>query len=133
MDDSTSERGGPFLQRCRRNRRSGNTLAVPKNETLSGLSHSTTYPWMSVKHPNDKFRQRAEKMQGLDLHKPKAAPAGSEKIKYLLKTGHSVLWERLPIHFITTLTRTPYYDVYSDAPFRLGNIEIIDSLPEYFK
>lgn len=128
VDDSSLKEVGPFYNAVVVTDAQGNTLAVPKNETLSGLSHSTTYPWMSVKHPNDKFRQRAEKMQGLDLHKPKAAPAGSEKIKYLLKTGHSVLWERLPIHFITTLTRTPYYDVYSDAPFRFGNIEIIDSL-----
>ncbi|KAF5092925.1 hypothetical protein D0Z00_004336 [Geotrichum galactomycetum] len=128
MDDSGLKNVGPFYNAVVVTDAEGNVFVVPKNETLGGLSHSTTYPWMAVKHPNDKFRQRAKKAQGLNAHKPKAAPVGSEKIKYLLKTGHSVLWERLPIHFITTLTRTPYYEIYSDAPFRLGNIEIIDSL-----
>lgn len=128
VDDSSLKKIGPYYNAVIVYDVQGNLFTVPKNETLKGLSHSTTYPWMSTTHPNDQFRQRAEKAQEMDAHKPKAAPTGSNKIKYLLKTGHSVLWDRLPIHFITTLTRMPYYDIYSDAPFRLGNVEIIDSL-----
>lgn len=58
----------------------------------------------------------------------KDPPAGAKDINFLLKTGHSVVWERLPIHLMTTLTRMPVYSIYSDMALHLGSVEIIDSL-----
>jgi hypothetical protein len=53
---------------------------------------------------------------------------GAEKVFLMIKTGGSVLWERLPIHMITTLTRFPNFALYSDAPGSIGGHEVIDIL-----
>lgn len=53
---------------------------------------------------------------------------GSEKIFLMVKTGASELWKKLPVHLFTTLTRIPYFQIYSDAPGSIAGYEIIDSL-----
>ncbi|KAK9457820.1 hypothetical protein V1511DRAFT_454942 [Dipodascopsis uninucleata] len=46
----------------------------------------------------------------------------------MIKTGATVLWQRLPIHLVTTLPHVPYFSIYSDAPDRVAGIEVIDIL-----
>jgi hypothetical protein len=38
------------------------------------------------------------------------------------------MWERLPMHFVTTLTRFPNFALYSDAADSMGGYEVIDIL-----
>lgn len=52
----------------------------------------------------------------------------SEKMFLMMKTGATVMWNRLPIHFLTTFTRVPYFAIYSDMPASMGGYEIIDIL-----
>jgi hypothetical protein len=53
---------------------------------------------------------------------------GSDKLFLMIKTGGSVLWNRLPVHLFTTLTRVPNFALYSDAPGSIGGYEVIDIL-----
>lgn len=102
--------------------------AVPKSETMRSLDSRVTYSWLAQNHPNAALREskrRTEEQQNLKSRPP---PKGAEHIYFLLKTGQSVVWERLPVHFITTLTRMPNYIIYSDAALRMGSVEIVDSL-----
>lgn len=55
-------------------------------------------------------------------------PPNADKIFLMIKTGSTVLWERLPIHLMTTLTKVPYYGLYSDAPSSIAGHEVIDIL-----
>lgn len=55
-------------------------------------------------------------------------PKGAENMFFMLKTGGSVLWKRLPVHIFTTLTRTPNFALYSDSPGSIAGYEVIDIL-----
>lgn len=125
--DSTLNDVGPFYNAVIVTDKDGNMFAVPRNETLRPLNSRTSYSWLSLTHPNPVLLEKSKKASAASSG-PKEAPAGAKDINFLLKTGHSVVWERLPIHFITTLTRMPDYSIYSDAALRLGTVEIIDSL-----
>lgn len=50
----------------------------------------------------------------------------TDKIFLLLKTGYSVQWNRLPMHFLTTLTKFPNFGIYSDAASSMAGYEIMD-------
>lgn len=52
----------------------------------------------------------------------------SDKIFLMIKTGSTVLWNRLPIHLMTTLTKVPYFGLYSDMATSVGGHEVIDIL-----
>lgn len=52
----------------------------------------------------------------------------SDKIFLMIKTGSTVLWNRLPLHTLTTLTKVPYYAIYSDMANSVGGHEVIDIL-----
>lgn len=54
----------------------------------------------------------------------------TDRIFLLMKTGYSVQWERLPIHFLTTFTRFPNFAIYSDAASSIAGYEIIDILQD---
>lgn len=51
---------------------------------------------------------------------------GAEDVFLMIKEGSNVLWDRLPIHLLTTLTRVPNYAIYGDAPNSIAGIEVID-------
>lgn len=53
---------------------------------------------------------------------------GSDRVFFMIKTGGSVLWKRLPIHLMTSLTRVPNFALYSDSPGSVGGHEVIDIL-----
>lgn len=58
---------------------------------------------------------------------------GTEKIFLMIKTGQDVMWNRIPIHFLTTLTKFPSFAIYSDYPGSIAGHEVIDilaTLPE---
>ncbi|KAK9453891.1 hypothetical protein V1511DRAFT_461384 [Dipodascopsis uninucleata] len=46
----------------------------------------------------------------------------------MIKTGATVLWKRLPIHFVTTLRQVPYFQVYSDQEDLIGGHQVVDVL-----
>lgn len=52
----------------------------------------------------------------------------AEEVFLMLKTGSTVLWDRFPIHLLTTLTRVPYFSLYSDGPSSIAGHEVIDIL-----
>jgi hypothetical protein len=54
--------------------------------------------------------------------------SGTDKIFLMIKTGATVLWNRLPIHLTTTLTRVPNFAIYSDSAASVGGYEVIDIL-----
>lgn len=53
---------------------------------------------------------------------------GSEKMFLMIKTGATVLWNRLPIHISTTLTRVPYFGLYADFATSVAGYEVVDTL-----
>lgn len=52
----------------------------------------------------------------------------SEKLFLMVKTGATVMWQRLPIHLVTTLTRVPNFALYADTAASVGGHEVIDIL-----
>lgn len=52
----------------------------------------------------------------------------AEKMFLMVKTGATVLWDRLPIHLVTTLTRVPNFALYADVASSVGGYEVIDVL-----
>lgn len=54
----------------------------------------------------------------------------ADKIFLMIKEGGSVIWERLPVHLWTTLSRVKHFAMYSDAPGSIGGHQIIDILNE---
>jgi hypothetical protein len=54
----------------------------------------------------------------------------TDKIFLLLKTGYSVQWNRLPMHFLTTLTKFPNFGIYSDAASSMAGYEVMDILAD---
>jgi Fringe-like len=69
-------------------------------------------------------------LHGQSLQNPLIADyaPGSDKLFLMIKTGATVLWQRLPIHLSTTLTRVPKFALYSDAPGSIAGYEVIDIL-----
>lgn len=60
----------------------------------------------------------------------------AQNVFLMIKTGRDVLWHRLPIHFLTTLTKFPNFALYSDFPGSVGGHEVVDileNLPEDIK
>ncbi|VVT49504.1 uncharacterized protein SAPINGB_P002302 [Magnusiomyces paraingens] len=53
---------------------------------------------------------------------------GAENMFLMIKTGATVLWNRLPIHAATTLTRVPYFGLYADQSSSLAGYEVVDTL-----
>lgn len=58
---------------------------------------------------------------------------GAEKMFLMIKTGATVLWNRLPIHLSTTLTRVPYFGLYADFATSVGGHEVVDTLANLTK
>lgn len=54
--------------------------------------------------------------------------ADAERVFLMIKTGADVLWERIPIHFLTTLTKFPNFALYSDFPGSIGGHQVVDIL-----
>lgn len=52
----------------------------------------------------------------------------SDKLFLMMKTGATVMWNRIPIHMLTTFTRVPYFSIYSDMPASVAGYEVIDIL-----
>lgn len=52
----------------------------------------------------------------------------TDKMFLMIKTGATVLWERLPMHLVTTLTRVPNFALYADVAGSVGGHEVIDVL-----
>jgi hypothetical protein len=52
----------------------------------------------------------------------------TEKVFLMIKTGATVLWERLPLHLVTTLTRVPNFAIYADVAATVSGHEVIDIL-----
>lgn len=44
------------------------------------------------------------------------------------KTGYSVVFERLPMHLLEPRPDIPHIHVYSDAPLKLGEVQVVDVL-----
>lgn len=53
-----------------------------------------------------------------------------DDIFVMIKSGGTVMWQRLPIHFVTTLTRVKKFALYSDLAGSIGGHEIIDILKD---
>lgn len=53
---------------------------------------------------------------------------GAENIFFMIKTGATVLWDRLPVHLLTTLTRVPNFALYADSASTIGGYEVVDVL-----
>lgn len=53
---------------------------------------------------------------------------GSEDLFLMIKTGATVLWNRLPVHVATTLTRVPHFALYADQASSVGGHEVVDAL-----
>lgn len=52
----------------------------------------------------------------------------TDKMFLMIKTGATVLWNRLPIHVATTLTRIPNFAMYADIGTSVAGYEVIDVL-----
>lgn len=52
----------------------------------------------------------------------------ADKMFLMIKTGATVLWNRLPIHLSTTLTRVPHFGLYADFATSVGGYEVVDTL-----
>lgn len=52
----------------------------------------------------------------------------TENVFLMIKTGATALWERLPLHLVTTLTRVPNFAIYADVAATVGGHEVIDIL-----
>ncbi|KAK9451252.1 uncharacterized protein V1518DRAFT_408069 [Limtongia smithiae] len=55
-------------------------------------------------------------------------PEGIEDVFLMVKTGATVLWKRLPIHFQTTFKQVPFFQVYSDMAETIANHQVVDAL-----
>jgi hypothetical protein len=58
---------------------------------------------------------------------------GGEDVHLIIKTGATELFDKLPVHFVTTLTHVPHYTIFSDIDQKLGDYVIHDSLIDYNK
>ncbi|CAN6630707.1 hypothetical protein TRVA0_012S03004 [Trichomonascus vanleenenianus] len=61
---------------------------------------------------------------------------GAPKIFFLIKTGGSELWNKLPVHVFTTLTKVKHFELYSDSPGSIAGHPVIDAfanMTEEFK
>lgn len=117
-----------------------------------GLDMCMRYESPEVWRAENMFKERAGQPgpdRGREIPRPPQAPPSHFKTaaKYLeqtlvadypselindvflmLKTGGTVMWERLPIHLFTTLTRTKNFAIYSDFAGSIGGYEVIDIL-----
>lgn len=53
-----------------------------------------------------------------------------DDIFLMLKTGGTVMWERLPVHVFTTLTKVKNFAIYSDMAGSIAGYEVIDILKD---
>jgi hypothetical protein len=52
----------------------------------------------------------------------------SDKIFLMIKTAADTIWQRVPLHLFTTLTRLPNFGIYSDTADSIAGYEVIDIL-----
>lgn len=55
-------------------------------------------------------------------------PENAGDVFLMMKEGATVLWDRIPVHLITTFTRVPHFSIYADYPSSVGGYEIVDIL-----
>ncbi|KAK9448570.1 uncharacterized protein V1518DRAFT_417578 [Limtongia smithiae] len=53
---------------------------------------------------------------------------GADDVFLMIKTGATVLWQRMPIQLVTTLPQVPNFALYSDAEDKISGIPVIDIL-----
>lgn len=63
----------------------------------------------------------------------KQYPPSQENIAFLFKTGESVVWERLPIHILTSFKDITNVKVYGDTELTIAGIKIHDALANISK
>lgn len=75
--------------------------------------------------PLDQYRSKTEY-----LRQPLIADYAphSEKMFLMMKEGSNVLWNRIPVHLLTTFTKVPYFSIYADGPDSIGGYEVVDIL-----
>ncbi|VVT46221.1 uncharacterized protein SAPINGB_P001106 [Magnusiomyces paraingens] len=72
-----------------------------------------------------KFRNKAEY-----LRQPIVAdyPANASTLFVMMKEGANVLWNRVPVHLLTSFTQIPYFALYADIGGSIAGHEVIDIL-----
>lgn len=54
--------------------------------------------------------------------------AGADKVMVVLKTGSTEVFQKLPIHFLTTFRCTPHYLIFSDLHQTIANYQVYDAI-----
>ncbi|KAK7205166.1 hypothetical protein BZA70DRAFT_279219 [Myxozyma melibiosi] len=57
-----------------------------------------------------------------------AAADPLDSISVLMKTGSSVMWQRVPIHFVTSFRDLHHFQIYSDSPASIAGHNVVDAL-----
>ncbi|CAD6886930.1 unnamed protein product [Tilletia controversa] len=52
----------------------------------------------------------------------------NDKVVLMLKTGHSIIYERIPLHFIEPRPDIPNRLIYSDVPLQIAGFPVVDAL-----
>ncbi|KAH0541516.1 hypothetical protein FGG08_003991 [Glutinoglossum americanum] len=85
---------------------------------------SKIYPSTTLSAPSSKATTPFSHLLPEDLE-------GSEDVELIFKTGATELFDKLPVHFVTTLTHVPHYNIFSDIDQKVGDYVIHDSLKGY--
>lgn len=103
-------------------------LEEPYTDSPAADTPSSTTP------PNSAPPPQKEKTEfDLEYHPdivPFPPPEGADDAVLVIKTGSQVVWQRLPVHLVTTTTLTPNYLVFSDLAERIGNVVVHDCLKD---
>lgn len=143
--DYTHEQAGQAEQAKYHDTGDNLSLKSFKNSRLSYHSGMDAFRFMpnSAWRPADAYKHvhsssNRPTMPGVDTFESKAEylkqpliadyAKNADKIFLMIKTGAEVLWQRLPIHLATTLTRVPYFALYADVASSVGGHEVIDIL-----
>jgi hypothetical protein len=93
--------------------------ALPSPHFLSFPSHGEPPSSLSTRPPYD------------HLTSEQLALAGARDVVVAIKTGATELFDKLPVHFVTTLTHLPKYLLFSDIDQVVGDFIVYDSLVGY--
>ncbi|KAK0344408.1 hypothetical protein LTR02_011148 [Friedmanniomyces endolithicus] len=94
----------------------------PRPPPLQAASPDTEYAGTLQVHNSTATKSAASFSQSC------ASVPGADKVLVLLKTGATELYQKLPIHVVTTFTCVPHYMVFSDLAQTFAGLPIHDAV-----
>ncbi|KAF2725127.1 hypothetical protein K431DRAFT_98189 [Polychaeton citri CBS 116435] len=103
-------------------------IAIVFRTTWLPLHESPASPSPYNPIPHETINEHVDEHEVHEVKNPCQGLPGADKVLILLKTGVSEIYQKLPVHLLTTFQCIPNYMVYSDLEQNFTSVTVHDAL-----